>query len=82
MRDQGPCYKGFVFRNACKALALTHIRINPAPQDIGNADRFIQTPVREWSYTSQYPSSEYRKSVLVLHNDNWHRGTAVKTQNH
>jgi len=72
----GSCYKSFAFRDACKALGLRHIRTRPyTPKTNGKAERFVQTPLREWAYARAYPSSEHRKAALEpwLHNYNGHR---------
>ena len=51
MTDNGPCYKSFAFRKACKRLGLRHIRTRPyTPKTNGKAERFIQTSLREWAY--------------------------------
>jgi transposase InsO family protein len=76
MTDNGSCYKSFAFKDACKALALKHIRTKPyTPKTNGKAERFIQTSLREWAYARAYPTSEHRKQALHpwLHNYNWHR---------
>jgi transposase InsO family protein len=76
MTDNGSCYKSFDFREACKALHLTHIRTKPyTPKTNGKAERFIQTALREWAYAQAYPTSDYRARELPiwLHRYNWHR---------
>lgn len=76
MTDNGPCYKSFAFRAACKALGLRHIRTKPyTPKTNGKAERFIQTALREWAYALAYPNSNRRAAELPiwLHRYNWHR---------
>jgi transposase InsO family protein len=74
--DNGSCYKAFAFRDACKALGLRHIRTKPyTPKTNGKAERFIQTPLREWAYAKAYDTSDRRAAELPvwLHRYNWHR---------
>jgi transposase InsO family protein len=67
MTDTGSCYKAFAFRDACKALRLTHKRTKPCtPQTNGKAERFIQTALREWAYAQAYPASRDRAAALPL----------------
>ena len=76
MTDNGPCYKSFDFRDACRDLGLRHIRTRPyTPKTNGKAERFIQTALREWAYAQAYPSSQRRAEELPiwLHRYNWHR---------
>jgi len=76
MTDNGACYKSHAFRDACKELAIKHIRTKPyTPQTNGKAERFIQTTIREWAYAIEYENSEQRKADLPgwLHHYNWHR---------
>jgi transposase InsO family protein len=76
MTDNGPCYKSFAFRAACKRLGLRHIRTKPyTPRTNGKVERFIQTSLREWAYAQAYENSRQRKHQLPtwLHRYNWHR---------
>jgi len=76
MTDNGSCYRAFEFRDACRGLALKHIRTKPyTPKTNGKAERFIQTALREWAYALTYPTSEHRAAELPrwLHRYNWHR---------
>jgi transposase InsO family protein len=76
MTDNGGCYLGFAFRDACRALGLKHIRTRPyTPKTNGKAERFIQTALREWAYAQAYPTSDRRAEELPvwLHRYNWHR---------
>jgi transposase InsO family protein len=76
MTDNGGCYLGFAFRDACRELGLKHIRTRPyTPKTNGKAERFIQTALREWAYAQAYPNSDRRAEELPvwLHQYNWHR---------
>ena len=76
MTDNGGCYLGFAFRDACRELGLKHIRTRPyTPRTNGKAERFIQTALREWAYAQAYPNSDRRAQELPvwLHQYNWHR---------
>src|ERR1700733_6032946 len=76
MTDNGSCYKAFAFRDACRDLAIKHIRTKPyTPKTNGKAERFIQTALREWAYAQAYPTSDRRAEELPiwLHRYNWHR---------
>src|SRR5947208_6542161 len=54
MTDNGSCYKAFDFRDACRDLALKHIRTRPyTPKTNGKAERFIQSALREWAYAQR-----------------------------
>ena len=76
MTDNGSCYKAFDFRDACRDLALKHIRTRPyTPKTNGKAERFIQSALREWAYAQAYTHSDRRTDELPrwLHRYNWHR---------
>jgi len=76
MTDNGGCYLGFAFRQACQDLGLKHVRTRPyTPKTNGKAERFIQTALREWAYAQAYPTSDRRAAQLPiwLHKYNWHR---------
>jgi len=76
MSDNGSCHKSHVFREACGALGLKHIRTKPyTPKTNGKAERFIQTSLREWAYAQTYDSSEHRAAQLPTwpRRYNWHR---------
>ena len=76
MTDNGPCYRSFEFRDACRELGLRHIRTRfYTPQTNGKAERFIQTALREWAYAFAYHHSNERTAQLPksLHRYNWHR---------
>jgi transposase InsO family protein len=76
MTDNGSCYKSFAFHKACRRLRLKHIRTKPyTPKNNGQAERFIQTSLREWAYAQAYNTSRERAAELPtwLHRYNWHR---------
>lgn len=76
MTDNGPCYKAFDFRDACRDLGIKHVRTKPyTPKTNGKAERFIQTALREWAYAKAYQTSHQRAAELPawLHRYNWHR---------
>ena len=76
MTDNGSCYISNAFRAACRSLGLRHIRTRPyTPRTNGNAERFIQTAMREWAYAHAYNHSTERAATLPLwlHRYNWHR---------
>ena len=65
MTDNGMGYVSRVFREACAALGLRHIRTRPyTPRTNGKAERFIQTALREWAYAASYANSDERASEL------------------
>jgi len=45
------------------------------PKTNGKAERFIQSPLREWAYATAYETSDHRAEDLPhwLHHYNWHR---------
>jgi transposase InsO family protein len=79
MTDNGSCYKSRAFGEACRLLAIKHIRTKPyTPQTNGKAERFIQTALREWAYATAFNTSDQRRAELPrwLHRYNWHRSHA------
>ena len=76
MTDNGSCYLSRAFGQACNKPGLKHIKTKPyTPKTNGNAERFIQTSLREWAYARAYDSSDERTAELPrwLHSYNWHR---------
>jgi transposase InsO family protein len=66
MTDNGPAYRSGLWRQACQAHALRHIRTKPyTPRTNGKAERFIQTSLREWAYAQPYGSSQQRTAALA-----------------
>ena len=65
MTDNGSAYRSALWREACVAHALRHLRTRPyTPRTNGKAERFIQTLLREWAYRYAYPSSLHRTRAL------------------
>jgi transposase InsO family protein len=76
MTDNGNCYKSHLFRGACEAAGIRHLRTKPyTPRTNGKAERFIQSALREWVYATAYHSSDQRTAEMShwLHRYNWHR---------
>ncbi len=76
MTDNGSCYRSFAFRDACKSLALRHVRTWPyTPKTNGKAERFIKTALAEWAYARAFATSDQRADDLPrwMHDYNWHR---------
>ena len=76
MTDNGTGYRSHIFREACAAAGIRHIRTRPyCPRTNGKAERFIQTLLREWAYRFRYESSDQRTALLMpyLHFYNFHR---------
>ena len=76
MTDNGNCYRSDLFRQACAAAGLRHLRTKPyTPRTNGKAERFIQTVMRECAYARPFQSSAERTAALPLwlHDYNQHR---------
>ncbi len=55
LTDNGHCYRSSAFRAACAQLGIAQRFTRPyTPRANGNAERFIQTAVREWAYARAY----------------------------
>ena len=53
MTDNGSCCRALDVRDLCRQRGLKHIRTKPyTPKTNGKAERFIQTSLRKWAYTS------------------------------
>jgi transposase InsO family protein len=66
LTDNGSCYRAHQFRQACFQMGLKHRRTRPySPQTNGKAERFIQTALREWAYSTHWPDSELRNLALA-----------------
>jgi transposase InsO family protein len=51
MTDDGSAYRSNLFATAPQQAQVRHIRNRPyTPRTNGNAERFIQTSLREWAY--------------------------------
>jgi hypothetical protein len=65
MTDNGSTYRSHDFHNRLAQLAIRHIRTRPyTPKTNGKAERFIQTPLREWAYARAYQSSAERNQAM------------------
>lgn len=76
MTDNGNGYRSHLFRQACQAAGIRHLRTKPyCPRTNGKAERLIQTLLREWAYRFRYERSEQRTALLMpyLHFYNFHR---------
>jgi transposase InsO family protein len=57
MTDNGSAYRIRLFREACAAAKLRHLRTRPyTPRTNGKAERFIQTVLRECAYAHPFQS--------------------------
>jgi len=66
LTDNGSCYRSHQFRHACFQMGLKHRRTRPySPQTNGKAERFIQTALREWAYSTHWPDSDQRNLALA-----------------
>ena len=65
MTDNGSAYRSKLWRRACCALELRHLRTRPyTPKTNGKAERFVQSSLREWAYARSYQHSEERRHHL------------------
>jgi transposase InsO family protein len=72
----GNCYRSHLFAAACAGAGLRHIRTRPCtPRTNGEAERFIQSGLREWAYAQPYTDSAERQVALGhwLHHYNTQR---------
>ena len=61
----GPAYVSKAFAQACRPLALRHIRTRPyTPRTHSKAERFIQNLCKEWSYAMSFQNSGERNRRL------------------
>ncbi len=68
MSDNGSGYVSRAWRTACDALGLRHLRTRAyTPRTNGQAERFVQTLLREWAYAEPYASSQIRRAKLRLY---------------
>jgi transposase InsO family protein len=66
LTDNGSSYRSHHFRQACFEMGLKHRRTRPySPQTNGKAERFIQTALREWAYSTHWPDSNQRNLSLA-----------------
>ena len=67
MTDNGTGYRSHLFRQACQALGLRHLRTRPyTPKTNGKAERFIKTMLEDWAYAVPYRSSSNRRRQLPV----------------
>lgn len=67
MTDNGSAYRSKLWRRACCALELRHLRTRPyTPKTNGKAERFVQSSLREWAYARSYQHSEERRHHLGI----------------
>ncbi len=53
LTDNGSCYRSHQFRQTCLQMGLKHRRTRPySPQTNGKAERFSQTALRQWAYST------------------------------
>jgi transposase InsO family protein len=56
--DNGSAYRSRLFRLTCQALGIKHTFTRPyRPRTNGEAERFIQTCLREWAYGRTWNTS-------------------------
>ena len=76
LSDNGSCYRGFVWRDACATLGISHKRTRPyRPQTNGKIERFHRTLADGWAYARFYASEGDRRAALPgwIHFYNQHR---------
>jgi transposase InsO family protein len=65
LTDNGSSYRSQQFRQACLKMRIRHQRTKPyTPRTNGNAERFIQTALREWAYAKHWTDSMERDQCL------------------
>jgi transposase InsO family protein len=65
MTDNGACYRSKLHAEACRELALRHLRTQPyRPRTNGKAERFIQTLQNRWAWGALYGDSAERTAAL------------------
>jgi len=76
LTDNGACFRSTAFASACQQLQIRHqFTRADRPQTNGEAERFIQSALREWAYGFSYRNSSQRTEALDhwIHHYNWHR---------
>jgi transposase InsO family protein len=76
MTDNGSAFRSRRYAKALRRLGVKHRRTRPyTPKTNGEAERFVQTSLREWAYARSYETSEQRKDELsaFLFRYNWQR---------
>jgi len=65
MTDNGSAYTAALYRLACHAHGIRHLRTRPyRPQTNGKAERFIRTILGGWAYGAIYTTSNDRTRAL------------------
>lgn len=76
LTDNGSCYRGKAWKNACAELGIRPKHTRPyRPQTNGKVERFNRTLAHEWAFARQYSSELARSKALPgwLHAYNHHR---------
>jgi transposase InsO family protein len=76
LTDNGSCYRHWFFRKIVREANVKHRFTRPyTPRTNGQAERYIQTALREWAYARSYQNSLQRQIELDLwtHDYNFHR---------
>ena len=65
MTDNGSAYRSRLFAEALARAEARHVRTRPyTPRTNGEAERYIQTSLREWAYARPYASSDQRTAAI------------------
>jgi transposase InsO family protein len=79
MTDNGSAYRSKLWKRACLALELRHLRTRPyTPKTNGKAERFVQSSLREWAYARSYQNSDERRAELTV----WNRHYNLERPHH
>src|SRR5690606_14503689 len=76
LTDNGSAFRSRAFNRLSVELGLKHRYTRACrPQTNGQAERFIQSALREWAYGFTYQHSTQRTDALEawMHHYNWHR---------
>jgi transposase InsO family protein len=66
MTDNGSAYRSKLFAQALQQASARHIRTRPyTPRTNGKAERFIQSCLREWAYSTPYQTSAHRSQAAA-----------------
>jgi transposase InsO family protein len=67
LTDNGPAYRGFAFRDACRGAGIRHTRTKVRhPWTNGRAERFIGTIQRECAYRDHFTADAERALAIAL----------------
>src|SRR3546814_7381139 len=64
MTDNGSTYRSRLFADALRQIGPATPNPTDTPRTNGNAERFIQTSLREWAYARLYASSDQRAPAI------------------